>query len=84
MPSKGSILEQNFPQAIARPVQPGFDSTQRHADKLLYFFEFIGFRVVQQHDHPVLVAELGEGRFEPAPLFAARHVCDRILATGQR
>ena len=45
-------------------MQPGFDGADRRTRKFFYFGEFVTFRIVQQHDDPLFLAELRQRRVE--------------------
>ena len=64
-------------------MQPGLDGADRNANKLMNFLEFIAFRVMQQHDDTVLVAELGQCGIEPLPGFVALGFGIRVAAAGE-
>jgi len=64
-------------------VQPGFDSTHRHAYKLLNFREFVAFRVVQKHYQPMFVAELLQRRVKLLHFLESLVVERRILGTRE-
>ena len=64
-------------------MQPGFDSTHRHAYKLLNFREFVAFRVVQKHYQPMFVAELLQRRVKLLHFLESLVVERRILGTRE-
>jgi hypothetical protein len=61
-------------------VQARLDGADRNSSKLLYFFEFIAFSVVQEHDHTMFVAELCQSRVEALNLLKSLIIGDRISA----
>ncbi len=64
-------------------MQPGFDGSHRHADKLLNFREFIAFGIVQEHDQAMFVAELLQRRVQLLHPLEALVIERRVLGTGE-
>lgn len=64
-------------------MQPGLYGAHRDTHKLLNFFQFIAFGIVQQHDQPMFVAELLERLVELQHFVKSLVIADRIVAAGQ-
>jgi hypothetical protein len=64
-------------------MQPGFYRSYRNANKLMNFFQFIAFCVMQQHDNPMFVTELREGRIELPQLVQTLLVPFRVIGAGK-
>ena len=64
-------------------MQARFYGALRDPDNILNFRDFIAFRIVQQHDYPMLVRELRKRRIQPAQFFVALLVVHRVVPARQ-
>jgi hypothetical protein len=61
---KGSIVGENFAKPASGSVQAGLDGTDWIASKFMNFLKCVTFRVVQEHDTAMFLAELGQRSLE--------------------
>ncbi len=64
-------------------MQPGLDRADGDAREVLDFLQLVSFRVVQQHDHAVFLAELLQCRIQPPEFLQPFPVGDGIQVAGQ-